>query len=284
MTRNEARATQNLPAIEGGDELIVPLNVVEGGQASPQDSAPDTGALSGRPGIKALRQGGRRPLAKVAPELTDGQMESGVELFRSFFKRQRRAVLSAIGAGGDWWDAERWNAELSADLEGLAVELSAGIGKEQAKALGFGPEDYDVKRTLAFMGAVAASRAEWVNAATEQKLRAVLDSDEDDEDAPGPDSVFDEAEDVRSGSAGRALVTTAASFAMVEAGKQLGGDKAVKTWRVTSGNPRPEHAAMDGETVPIGEEFSNGLNWPGDPVMGPDEVAGCECTVDVSVE
>lgn len=40
MTRNEARARQNLPAIDGADELIVPLNVIEGGQASPTDSAP----------------------------------------------------------------------------------------------------------------------------------------------------------------------------------------------------------------------------------------------------
>lgn len=31
MTRNEARARQNLPAVEGGDELIVPMNVTEGG-------------------------------------------------------------------------------------------------------------------------------------------------------------------------------------------------------------------------------------------------------------
>ena len=40
LTRNEARARQNLPGIEGGDDLITPLNVTEGGQASPQDSAP----------------------------------------------------------------------------------------------------------------------------------------------------------------------------------------------------------------------------------------------------
>lgn len=42
LTRNEGRARMNLPAIEGGDELITPLNVLVGGQASPQDSAPPT--------------------------------------------------------------------------------------------------------------------------------------------------------------------------------------------------------------------------------------------------
>ena len=40
MTRNEARARMNLPSAEGGDELVTPLNVLIGGQASPQDSAP----------------------------------------------------------------------------------------------------------------------------------------------------------------------------------------------------------------------------------------------------
>jgi HK97 family phage portal protein len=40
MTRNEARQRMNLRHLPGADELIVPLNVIEGGQASPTDSAP----------------------------------------------------------------------------------------------------------------------------------------------------------------------------------------------------------------------------------------------------
>ena len=41
MTRAEARARFDLPRVEGSDELIVPLNVLEGGLASPRDTAPD---------------------------------------------------------------------------------------------------------------------------------------------------------------------------------------------------------------------------------------------------
>ncbi|WP_181155924.1 phage portal protein [Microbacterium sp. MYb72] len=37
LTRNEARAKLNLPRIEGADELVVPLNVLVGGLASPTD-------------------------------------------------------------------------------------------------------------------------------------------------------------------------------------------------------------------------------------------------------
>ena len=42
LTRNEGRAKQNLPAVDGGDVLITPMNVTEGGLASPRDTAPDS--------------------------------------------------------------------------------------------------------------------------------------------------------------------------------------------------------------------------------------------------
>lgn len=44
------------------------------------------------------------------------------------------------------------------------------------------------------------------------------------------------------------------------------------TWTATMDErTRPEHRAMDGETVPIGERFSNGLRQPGEP--------NCRCTI-----
>jgi hypothetical protein len=41
MTRNEGRALYNLPDLDEGEDLIVPMNVTEGGLASPRDTAPD---------------------------------------------------------------------------------------------------------------------------------------------------------------------------------------------------------------------------------------------------
>lgn len=55
LTRNEARARRNLPAVPGGDALVTPLNVVTGGLASPRDTAPDAAA--------ALPKAGGRPRA-----------------------------------------------------------------------------------------------------------------------------------------------------------------------------------------------------------------------------
>ena len=68
----------------------------------------------------------------------------------------------------------------------------------------------------------------------------------------------------------------------MEAATQLVGSTAQKTWNVQSPNPRPEHALIDGETVGIDETFSNGANWPGDPVLGAEGVANCTCGVTIS--
>jgi hypothetical protein len=38
---------------------------------------------------------------------------------------------------------------------------------------------------------------------------------------------------------------------------------------------------MDGQTVPVEERFPNGMEWPGDWSGGPDEVCGCQCTIEV---
>ena len=46
MTRAEARARMNLPQLDGTDELIVPLNVIEGGQASPRDSGSQNDSIT----------------------------------------------------------------------------------------------------------------------------------------------------------------------------------------------------------------------------------------------
>ena len=46
ITRNEARALDNRPPVPGGDELITPLNVIIGGQASPSDITPTAPGIS----------------------------------------------------------------------------------------------------------------------------------------------------------------------------------------------------------------------------------------------
>lgn len=278
MTANEARALENMTALEGdANELVTPLNVIVGGQASPRDSAPKSGVVLTK----------RDPIRlKGEPS---GESEKTVEqVLARFFKRQRSAVLAKLNAKADasWWDSARWDKELSDDLYKAAVSVTGQVAADTLESIGDDPDSYDMARTQKFLLAVAASRAKMINSTTLAQLQDALDNAEEDEDGEllhTPEKVFAEAEESRGASIGQTLLTTFAAFAITEATKQrtMGS---TKTWVVTSGNPRSSHAAMNGETVSLDENFSNGAKWPGDPTLGADGVSNCMCTVEITVQ
>lgn len=262
MTRNEARAIRNLPALPGGDALVTPLNVLIGGQASPRDSGSQN-VRSAPPRVK-----------ERAPETHQEQVR---RVLSAFFERQARVVKSRLGAKADddWWDQDRWDRELSDDLYRLAVTVSEKVAQETLEAIGFGPDAYDVDRTLKFLRAVSDRVAGAINATTLAALEAAMG--EEDPQAAVSD-VFEVAAGSRSEQSAGTFATTMAGFATAEAAKQAAGDRAMKRWQVNSANPRPSHAAMNGETVGIDDVFSNGARWPGG-VGDPDEDAGCTCSL-----
>lgn len=271
MLREEGRARMNLPHIDGADELVVPLNVLVGGQASPRDSgsqneSPKSGTKSGRPALKAR-----------APKTHE---EKHREVLSAFFARQSKSVRSLIGAGDTgWWDAERWDKELAEDLWKLAIQTSDEVAKSALEAIGFSPDDYDSDRTLAFLASVAERQAQAVNSTTRDQVTAALG---EDEPLDAVDHVFEVAQDSRAEQMSTTLVTAASGFATAEAAKQVAGEQATKTWVVTSGNPRSSHAAMNGETVGLDEDFSNGMPWPGG-IGDPAEVANCQCELQINL-
>lgn len=280
MTRNEARARANLPSVDGGDDLVVPLNVLIGGQSSPTDSAPPA-ALSWRiPGSKALGP------ASVKTRPPAAQVNRMSKLLSDFFARQKQTVRSALGAKalGSWWDEERWNEELAADLYAMSTMLTRTVAASTAEKIGLDPDDYDVDRTLAYLAKVARSNAESINAVTRGQLEAALDGAEDP--LAQADAVFDVAQSARAPQAGTSIATALSGWATVETVTQLRGTReATKTWIVTSSNPRSSHAAMSGETVPLDSTFSNGAKWPGDSsALDVDELAGCQCDVEITLE
>jgi SPP1 gp7 family putative phage head morphogenesis protein len=62
------------------------------------------------------------------------------------------------------------------------------------------------------------------------------------------------------------------------------GVKAEKGWLAAhDARVRESHAQVDGEFVGIDDEFSNGLQFPGDPDGAPEEVYNCRCTLTYKV-
>ena len=304
MTRNEARADNNLPPVEGGDELIVPLNVVEGGQASPQDTHMDEQVplvidsdKDSAPIVKlnvlkdAIKNVCDCPGCKSEPisikAVSDKDEDERMsEMLAKFFKRQANAVLPKIGAGSDkWWNADRWNSELADDIEPIIGDITDKHCKEVMDRIG---AEYNADATRAWLRKCAEGRAEAINVSTYRKLQDALDYDEEDPDEiHTPQHVFEVREEADSGRLGVKLALDIAGWAMVheaynQASRQGVSVTMEKQW-VTGDNPRPSHAAMNGEIAPIDEPFSNGMEWPGDDIGDPDEVCGCNCSTRVII-
>ena len=97
-----------------------------------------------------------------------------------------------------------------------------------------------------------------------------------DVDEIGPDDTFSVLRS-RAAELAVTLTTISSNFGAHDGARAAGAGS--KTWQVTSDNPRSSHAALNGETVPLGQSFSNGLRWPGDRDGGVDETANCHCTL-----
>lgn len=290
LTRDEVRAELNLPPLPDGQgaEIITPLNVITGGQASPQDTQ---GEPYDYPGVdnqaKALEPCACKQ-CKQEVELrlkgkSDKDDDEKVEaVLTAFFNRQARSVIPKINAGADdYWNAERWNKELTEDLEPVLIEIADKHGKDAASSLG---SDYSTEVTRNYLAVAAEARAKKINDNTLAKIVKDLESDE-----PDTAHVYEVRENT-AGTLARAAAGAIASFAIQEAAHQAISDGAPrvvgriveKEW-VTGENARPSHQAMNGERVPLDADFSNGQHWPGEDIGDPDESCGCNCTTEVVI-
>lgn len=80
-----------------------------------------------------------------------------------------------------------------------------------------------------------------------------------------------------------ATMTTSAQnggrMAGYERAQRIGVKGLKHRWLATlDGHTRPTHRMVDGDVVEIGQKFSNGLEFPGDPHGEPAEVYNCRCT------
>lgn len=295
MTRDEGRGRIGLAPLGGDAErLVTPLNVLIGGQASPRDTAPPPAGAAGRgnPVPRARARKTHELEVKLAPAAATKSAEDlptdvstwhakHVEVLVPFFTRQAASVRSRYGASGsieDAFDAERWNGELEGDLSALAFTMAEEIGGATADRFG---ATFDLSVAEAWLRENARIAAEKVNATTlgalVDELAALADeSDPELTESDVLDAVFTVAAGARADELALTRTTSVSSFARQEGASQAGAG--TKVWTVNSSRSR--HPELNGETVAIGENFSNGLAWPGDPSGSTADTAGCTCSLD----
>lgn len=197
MTRNEVRARMNMPALPGGDELIVPLNVSEGGLASPNDTDPTVERYSAAPlpesksadgGADPFGDGGPKVAVTLLKTSSEPPVDSVGEIeatLTRFVERQARRVFSDLRAGEPkarkaaddypwWWDMLRWDRELGEDLEPLFRKLCDLRGMSAMADIDEPASAWDSGRTADFVHAMAERRAHLFNEGTMHQLAASM--------------------------------------------------------------------------------------------------------------
>lgn len=282
MTRDEARADNNLPPLPDGQgsQIITPLNVIEGGQASPQDT--HTNQNAGEPEVKLIIPSHRKDNAetiRIKGKSNEEEDADVTEVLSKFFRRQANSVLPKIGAkSAEWWDEDRWNAELADDLEPIIDKIADAHGMSTAEILG---TEYGREITRKYLRKLTEGRAKAINASTLEKLMQTIEDAEQE-----PAAVFEKRESNDAVTFGQSLATAIASWAVLESVHQAqnsGYSKRVEKEWATGPNSRPSHTAMNGQRVGIDEKFSNGADWPGDDNLPVNEVAGCNCSIEVII-
>ena len=284
-TVNEARRILNLPPIPGGDELIVPLNVIKGGLASPTDTGPKALDPSRRPGGRPLQIEGKASVPQAYLTRIEKQAARFASDLRKQYKAQADRVQRALGDGdspGSLEDA----FDIQGDTDALAAVIlphSYAIAQSGAGRVldQYNPDEdgFSAEVMLPWLAKAAGATAGLIVTGlfAEIATRVVgpdwLDNVKGylgDVVLSGPDLWAE------------TVATTSSSFGAHDAAKASGLGQ--KTWVHTgSGNSsRPEHEALDGETVGIDELFSNGLRYPGDPSGGAEDNAQCHCRIEYS--
>lgn len=288
LTANEGRALLNRNELPEGDGLVVPLNVLIGGQAAPNAPVEDPGSPQDALDSIAPGQAARREVSAKARVSEDVTNNLEAELAK-FFERQGNSIISKVGAkskagvkatADSLFDESRWNGELSGVLFPLVSGMAAIAGATTLKDIGEDPEEYDEDLTNEWMLAHVSGVASGINGSTKFLLAAAL-AGENPLDAVK--HLFEVSREHRAKHIARTETSAASSFGTHEAVKQTGRD-AKKTWVVTSDRPRKSHKRINGETVGIDELFSNGGRWPGDSRLKDEERAQCSCDLRINVE
>lgn len=294
MTIDEARRDNDLPPLPDGQgaQIITPLNVMKGpiseydyegvdNQTKPEENTDNLATrrtLSLATPCKCGCKAEESIEFKSAP--SDEESEAVDEVLKNFLKRQAKSILPKIGAGSDWWDAERWNKELADDLEPVIDQLADEKGKATAEKI---KAEYVPELTRKYLRVTAETKANAINQSTKRKLDTDLEEEE-----PDTSAVFEKAQN-ESYITARHIATFASTWALTEAVHQAQSQNnqtiakkvVMKRW-VTGDNPRSSHAQMDGEEVPFDTDFSNGCFFPGDS-DDPFESCGCNCSTVVVI-
>lgn len=278
MSVNDIRAKEDEPPIDGGDQYVVPLNMVPAGQTAP----PAARALPHAPHTRAADEA-----HTPGPDQLAAWVTRHYEAISDFFAQQGEEVLAALQVRPDTpadelLDLAKENEALTEILVQLARGLVGEVGSAVAATLG---GNFVQEATTAYVTAGATATAANINETTLAEVKSTLAADKTPHEVQSSiRDMFGQMTKARAKQLAQARVNGTANFAAHEGAKH--GGARTKTWRVWDANPRKTHQRADGQTVDIRDDFQVGSHhgrWPHDSRLGVDEIAGCTCRLQFNV-
>lgn len=255
---NDVLALEDQPPIENGDTYLEPTNMVPAGALPQQrEGLPPVHIAQLQPTTFRAIAPVRRTAVDDAPAWVT-RLEA---VLAEFVREQRVAIIGEPLTEGD---QPVWDDLLAEAITPVIGAVVADIGAQEAASHGalFIPAQVEN-----WVAAAALSYAKAFNAIT---FRGLLAIEPDDMEAF---DIFYDAVD-RAAGAARRIVDIVGSFARFEGASQAGAES--KRWIARD----EQHESMHGETVAIGESFSNNTMWPHDLAAGGSETNGCTCVLE----
>jgi HK97 family phage portal protein len=307
-TINEEREREGLAPVEWGNIPLAPINIAPLGSQPPQELPPESDPSdddSPDDDPKAARKS-EKDFAKLAIAIQyKARFESEVYVFRrvmrQLFEQQEREVKNNIeqyfksargtNKGGDQVDlflfsrteAEKQFIVATTDIYEQSYEAGAKDGLSRAR-MGGTPFNIDNPVAQRFLREKKIKLSFEVNDYTLQQLRDTLAEGLKNGEAAlqmtqRVEKVFEFSKLYRAERIARTEVGAVENRSLVDVWGKAQIQK--KQWLHTGGGfePRPEHVAMNGETVLMSQPFSNGLMFPNDPNADPSETCNCTCSM-----
>lgn len=274
-TVNETRALENLPPIDGGDDLTIPMNVSlagdQGNPTAPQLPAPNV--MPPQDPNKPPQDGSYRTASLT--KAVDGSVppENRLPQFQQRRKqdiaRQRRNISEAQALMLRWYnrlgraagqkavDWARYEREFAADINKFVNSVAEREGGIYVAHLGGG--NFDLNQVRHYFEAMSEGTAE-----------AFTKSFREDVAAVGVTQALETANNMKAALAGASIGARATVKTRQEAAKQAPGTQhRSQTWIADT----DRHADLDGVSVPLGSD------WGG---IEPGSEPNCQCSVSIS--
>lgn len=218
---------------------------------------------------------------RFKPELEKFAKEQMTRVLKEIGKGTTPDETKALGGAFDTADENKILAKLSLPF---IQEFVRSAGEDAMSTVAPAEEFTITERVEKYIKERAKEMAKQVNSTTVDKLSATLaqgiaEGEGIQKLRERVEKVYDEFPVYRAETIARTEATAANNRGFQEAYDQSGVANAKEWISTLDSSTRDSHASTDGEIVGLDEQFSNGLDYPGDPGGDPGETINCRCVI-----